>query len=150
MRLAASEDGQSLLEFALILPLLVSIFVCLTDYAFWAQKAMQLQAAADAGAVYGTIPGNASDTTTMTKIANLSATRSLNGSTGTTVNSNLIYTCTPGGTQVTSSSLCSGVAPLQYVQVSVKSTVSALMPYPGVPSSLALSGWASYRVEGTP
>jgi Flp pilus assembly protein TadG len=150
MKLATSENGSGLIELALMLPLMASVVVCLTDYAFWAQKSMQLQTAADEGAVYGTIPGNATNTTMMTEIANYDATGSLSGSSGVTVSSNLIYTCTPGGAHVTSATLCSGVAPLQYVQVSVQSTVSALLRDPGVPSSLALSGWASYRVEGTP
>jgi Flp pilus assembly protein TadG len=149
-KLASSEDGSSLIEAAVMLPLMVSVMVCLTDYAIWAQKAMQLQTAADAGAIYGTIPGNATNTTMMTEIANYNATGSLSGSSSVTVSSNLIYTCSPGGAAVTSSTLCSGVAPLEYVQVSVQSAVSAFMKYPGVPSSLALSGWASYRVEGTP
>jgi len=51
MRLAAAEDGSSLIEFALLLPMMLSVLVGLTDYGLWAQKTMQLQAAADAGAI---------------------------------------------------------------------------------------------------
>lgn len=149
-KFCTSEEGSSLVEFALLLPMMMSILVCLTDYALWAQRAIQLQSAADAAAAYGTIPGNASNTTAMTQIANLGATGSLSGSASVTVASNLIYTCSPGGAQVTATTLCGSLAPMQYVQVSVKSTVSPWMKYLGVPSSLALAGWASYRVQGTP
>jgi Flp pilus assembly protein TadG len=149
-KFVALEDGSSLIEFALLLPMMAAILVCLTDYALLIQNSIQFQSAADAAAAYGTIPGNASNTAAMTQIANYMVTGSFSGLPSVTVASNLVYTCSPGGAQVTSSTLCSGLAPLQYVQVSVKSTVSPLMKYPGVPSSLALSGWASYRVQGTP
>jgi len=162
-RFVALEDGSSLVEFALILPMMAAILVCLTDYALLVQKSIQFQSAADAGATYGTIPGNASNTTMMTQVATYAASGSVSGSSGgsggggsssgsssVVVSANLIYTCSPGGAQVTSSTLCGGLAPMQYVQVSVKSSVTPLLKYPGVPSSFALSGWASYRVQGTP
>jgi Flp pilus assembly protein TadG len=147
---ARSEDGSILIEFALILPPLVLMLALLVDYALWIQKAMQLQDAAAAAAAYGAIPGNATNTSQMTSLANFIVTGSTAGATWLTVNASNFYTCSPGGAVVTATTSCPTGAPYHYVKVTTSATQGALLGFSGVASSLSLKGAATYRVEVTP
>ncbi len=150
MKLANSEEGSSLIEMALILPLMLLIVFSLVNYALFLQKAMVVQDAAAAGAQYGTIPGNATNSSAMIQIANYDVTGSLSGASGFTANANNFYTCTPGGAHVTATTSCPAGAPLHYVQVTTSLTANSLLPYPGTPFTQTINGSATYRVEVTP
>jgi hypothetical protein len=149
--LVRQEEGSALVDIALILSLAVMIGLYMTDYALWARRAIQLQNAAAAGAAYGTIPGNMTNTSAMTAVANYVATGSTSGTAGVTVSSTSFYTCTAGGAHVTfSTTACSGTPPLQYVTTTASSTSSRLFAFPGIPTSLGMQASVTYRVEGTP
>ncbi len=150
MRLVRSENGSILLEFALVLPPLVLMLAYMVDYALWIQKAMQLQDAASAAAAYGAIPGNATNSAAMTALANYVATGSTNGAAWLTVSATNFYTCSPGGSQVTSTTTCPTGAPYHYVKVTTSASPTAMLGYQAIPSTLAVSGAATYRVEVTP
>jgi Flp pilus assembly protein TadG len=159
MKRGRSEDGSILIEFALLLPPLVLMLAFMVDYALWIQKAMQIQDAAAAAAAYGAIPGKSSNTTQMTQLANYIATGSVNGASWFKVNSPAtmsFYSCTPGGTHVTATTSCPTGAPYRYVQVTTTASPAGLLGdtfIPAsivIPSSMTLSGSATYRVEGTP
>jgi len=150
MRLVRSENGSILVEFAFVLPLLVPMLAYMVDYALWIQKAMQLQDAASAAAAYGAIPGNATNSTAMTQLANYIVTGSATGAAWLTVNATNFYSCSPGGSQVTATTSCPTGAPYHYVQVTVSASPTSQLGYRIIPSSLALSGSATYRVEVTP
>jgi Flp pilus assembly protein TadG len=150
MKLRESEDASSILELALILPPALLIACAIFNYAFWIQKAIRLQEAAAAGAAYGAIPGNASNSTGMIQAANYSATGSPTGGSGVTVTATNFYACTPGGTQVTVDTSCPSGAAFHYVQVTASTTASATVRNALLPSSLALTGIATLRVESYP
>ncbi len=150
MKLATSEQGSSLIEMALILPLMLLIVFSLIDYAFFIQKAIMVQDAASAAAQYGTIPGNTTNTASMIQIANFDVTGSLNGASGFTANATSFYTCSPGGTQVVATATCPTGAPYHYVQVTTSLTANNFLPYPGTPLTQTIKGSATYRVEVTP
>jgi Flp pilus assembly protein TadG len=150
MGLRKSEEGSSLIELAVLLPVLLLISFSIFDYAFWLQKAIRLQEAAEAGAAYGAIPGNATDTAGMTQAANFSATGSRSGTSGFVATPTTFYTCSPGGTQVTLQTSCSGRVPFHYVQVTTSMTSTATVGYSLLPSSVKLTGRASLRVEAQP
>jgi Flp pilus assembly protein TadG len=150
MRLVRSENGSILIEFAFVLPLLVLTLAYMVDYALWIQKAMQLQDAASAAAAYGAIPGNATASSSMTQLANYIVTGSPTGASWLTVNSTNFYTCSPGGTQVTATTSCPTGAPYHYVQVTVSASPTSQLGYRVIPSTMALTGTATYRVEVTP
>jgi hypothetical protein len=62
-----------------------------------------------------------------------------------------VFTCTPGGAVVTSSTTCTGYGtPIEYVQVQTSATVPALLVYVGIASTLSLKGSASFRVQWIP
>ncbi len=145
-----SEDGSTLVELAVYLPILLLFVFALVDYAFYIQKALQVQDAAATGAAYGTIPGNAANSTTMVQLANYEVTGSYNGASGFTANATNFYSCTPGGAPVALTASCSGSAPLHYVQVTTSLNISSLLPYTGLPHTQSINGSAIYRVEVTP
>jgi Flp pilus assembly protein TadG len=150
MSLRESEEGSSLIELALLLPVLLLLACSLFNFAFWIQKAMRLQEAAEAGVAYGAIPGNTHDVAGMTRAANRSATGSSAGGGGFLATPTDFYTCSPGGSQVTLQTSCSGIAPLHYVQVTTSITSGAAVRYSLVPSSFTITGKATLRVEAQP
>ncbi len=147
MKLLSSDSGNALVEFALILPIFVFIVLGLVNYSLRIQSAMQLAEAANAGAAFGAIPGNLANVTGMQNAARAAAP----GITGLTAVASQIWTCTPGGTQVASSSTCSGYGtPIQYVDVTTSASVPALFSWPGLSSALTLSQTVYIRVPWTP
>ncbi len=149
-KIARSEDGSILIEFALLLPPLVLMLAYMVDYALWIQKAMQLQDAASAAAAYGAIPGNATNASQMTALANFIATGSTAGAAWLTVSTTNFWTCSPGAAQVTATTSCPSGAPYHYVKVTTSGSQASLLGFRGISSSLALGGSATYRVEVTP
>jgi Flp pilus assembly protein TadG len=142
-----SERGVATVEFALFLPILAFLFIGIVDYALEIQETLQIQEAASAGAAYGVIPGNQENFTGM-QTAAANAAPGVSGFSATATN---IFTCSPGGATVTSSTSCSGYGtPIKYVVVSTSATVPALLTYPGIPSSLTLHGSATFRVPWQP
>jgi Flp pilus assembly protein TadG len=150
MTLAKSEQGSSLIEMAVILPLMLLIVVSLVDYAFFIQKAIQVQDAASAAAAFGAMPGNNANSSTMIQLANYDATGSFTGASGFTANATSFYTCSPGGSQVSVTTSCPTGAPYHYVQVTTSFTANSILGFPGVPSTQTINGSATYRVEVTP
>jgi Flp pilus assembly protein TadG len=145
-----AEEGDALIELAAALPILLLIICYMVDGALWIQQGMQLQAAASAGAAYGAIPGNSGNHSTMVQLANYDATGNLNGVTGFTAAATDFYSCTPGGTTVTATTICASGAPYHYVKVTTSYTSNGLISLPGIPSSMSPSAVAIYRVEVTP
>lgn len=146
----AGENGSTLLELALILPVALLVACGIFNYAFWIRRAMLLQEAAAAGAAYGALPGNVHDSAGMVQIANYSVTGSASGNSAITVSATDFYTCSPGGSQVTVSTSCSVGAPYHYVQVTTSMTPNATVHNALLPTSLALTGQATFRVETYP
>jgi Flp pilus assembly protein TadG len=143
MSLLADDRGSALVEFALFLSVIILLLVGVADYSFAIHEAMQVQEAASAGAAWGAIPGNESNTSGMQSAAASAAT----GVPGFTVNASNLWTCTPGGAAVTSSTLCTGgVAPYKYVVVKTSGTVPTPLSFPGISSNKILYGSATFRV----
>lgn len=137
-----SENGSSIIELALLLPLLCLLLVGVVDMGRAFYAAIELSSAASAGAVYGT--QNPTDTAGMQKAAVLDA-GDISGMTATAT-----YGCEcPDGSSATLSCSsvpsCSGGSWIYYVQVNTALTYVPLFTYPGVPSSLALKGSARMR-----
>ena len=143
----ASEEGSALVEVAFALPLLILLVAGTVDFGLYEERKMQVVEAANAAAAYGAVTGNQLNTTGMQSAAS-TASPSL---AGLVVSASDFWTCTPGGSQVTSTSTCSNnESPLQYVQVRTTASVSAPMPLLGLGSSLTVAGQATYRVRWKP
>ena len=147
MKISTAESGTALIEFSLMLPVLVFLFVGIADYGLEMEQAMQIMEAATAGASYGAINGNQKDFTGMQNAAKNSAV----GVHGFSVTASDIFTCTAGGVQVTSSTICTGYGtPIEYVRVVTGATVPTLLTFPGMPTNMVHQQTVLYRVPWTP
>jgi Flp pilus assembly protein TadG len=143
MKFLRAEGGVALIEFSLFLPILAFLFVGIVDYALELQQALQIQEAAAAGAAFGVTPGNQLNLTGMQNAAK-NAASGVNGFNATAAT---IYTCTPGGASVSSTSTCTSYGtPITYVQVNTSATVPVFLAYPGVTASQTIYGVATYRI----
>jgi Flp pilus assembly protein TadG len=141
------ERGGALVEFALCLPMMMIAFAGIIDYGLYIQRAMQVTQAASAGATYGVIVGNQGNLTGMQTAAQ-NAASGLSGFSATATN---VYTCSPGGTPVTSLTTCSGYGtPIKYVQVQANASFQPLVPMVGLPSPVTLQRKVLFRVPWTP
>jgi Flp pilus assembly protein TadG len=139
------ESGSILVEFAVSLSVLTLVFIGVADYALMIQQALLVTGAAAAGAAYGVIPGNQTNLSGMQTAARNTAS----GVSGFSVTATDVFTCTPGGASVSSSSTCSGYGtPIEYVQVTTSATVNPLLSWTGISAS-TLTGTASFRVAWT-
>jgi hypothetical protein len=79
------------------------------------------------------------------------ATAAATGVSGFSVTATDVFVCAAGGAAVSSSGSCSGYGtPIEYVKVQTSATAQSVLGFPGLPSSVSLSGVAWFRVEWTP
>jgi Flp pilus assembly protein TadG len=137
------DDGSSLIETALVLPLLILMLVGCVDYGRGFYAAIEVSAAAESGALYGTL--NPSDTSGMVSMAKLDAADVSN------INATATYGCecadgTGSSSNCTSSPLCS-MNVVQYVEVTATAAYSPTLPYPGIPSTINLQNTVRLRAS---
>ena len=138
------QRGQSLLEVAFVVPVLLLLMVGLIEIGRFAYYSVLVSNAAHAGAQYGA--------------QSLITSGDVNGIQQAAKNDGQI----PGITMtVTSIQLCGCTSPalggcpsgggcanpLVYVQVTASETVSSMFSYPGIPASIALSSTVKMRVS---
>ena len=139
-----SEEGIALLEFCLITPLIVLLFLGIVDLGLVSVQSMTVNRAAEAGALYGTLADNNTDTAGM----QAAATRAANGLAGFRVTATTWCTCTSAGPATSCSASCpNSASPIQYVQVQTAAPASLIVKYPGLPAALQLSGSSILRVQ---
>jgi Flp pilus assembly protein TadG len=138
------EEGSSLLELALLLPLFFLMMVGTADFGRAYYLSIEVSHAANAGAEYGS--QNPSDTSGMKAVAVADAADVPGFST-----SNVTVTtgceCSDGtsaSTNCTTTPSCSANA-VTFVQVSTSFSYTSMLPYPGIPSPLTLQGFARMR-----
>lgn len=139
--LKAAQSGSSLVELALVSSLFLLVLVGSVDLGQACYVSIELSAAANTGAQYGT--RNPTDTAGMQKAALLN-TANLSGATASAAWG---CECSDGASAsascVTAPS-CS-VSVVRYVTVSTAMTYKPALVFPGVPSTLALRGNARLR-----
>jgi Flp pilus assembly protein TadG len=136
-----NEDGSSIIETAMLMPLLLLLLVGAIDFGRAYFVAIEVSSSAEAGALYGT--QNSSDTAGMVTAATLDAPEVSNLTTVAT------YGCEcSDGSSVSPS--C-GSLPVctynvvSYVEVDTSATYIPILLYPGIPSSISLTGKARMR-----
>jgi Flp pilus assembly protein TadG len=143
-----SECGASLVEMAIIMPLLLLIAFGVIDFGRAYYLVPEIAGAAHAGAIYGS--QNPPDITGTERAAQLNAPDV----------SNLSATATWGcecsdGTNQESGSICVNTPPscsmnvVYFVTVQASAAYSPLFPWPGIPSTIPLSKSTTIR-GGTP
>jgi Flp pilus assembly protein TadG len=149
MKILRDASGSVMVELAVCISVFVLIFVGIVNYAFLIEVGIQVQEAAAAGAEYGTIPGNYNDFPGMVAAARASVSSQVLSTMATPVAVN-VYSCSPGGTVVARTASCyDGGTPLMFVQVTTSATESVVLHYVGMPSTLTMTGFASYEVPWT-
>jgi len=138
--LVRSERGSSLVELALMLPVLGLLLFGAIDFGRGYYLSIEVTNAARAGAQFG--------------LSNASAARMQSAATSDAsdvagITATAIYGCEcPDGTgQIPNCSSSPGCAnAVNYVQVTTNATYTPLIPWPGVPSSIPLQGQATMRM----
>ena len=137
------ERGVTAIEFAIIGPILIGMFISIVDLGLGLYNQIQLANAAQAGADYAMQKGY--DATAMTTVAQ-AATRL----TGLTVTTSQFCGC-PSSTGVTvtscSSNCSDGLTAGTFAQITTTKDYSTLLSYPGLPSTFHLSETATARTQ---
>jgi Flp pilus assembly protein TadG len=139
--IAHTADGSSLVELAFVMPVLVLVLMGTADFGRAYTVAIQVQSAAEAGALYGS--QNSTDTAGMITAAKL------DGSSVKGIAATAVYGCEcPDGTSASASCgtlpTCSANT-VNYIDVGVSATYVPLLPYPGIRSTFALTGRSRMR-----
>jgi Flp pilus assembly protein TadG len=148
-RRKSRQRGQSIVELALLAPVLMALLAGAIEIGRLAYVYMTLVSAARAGVQYG-----AQNSGTAIDIAGMrtAAVNDATNITGVTATPSYFCKCFDGTTYTANStcalSSCTGSSILiLYVQVVTAATFNTLTHYPVVPSSLSLSSTAVMRVE---
>jgi Flp pilus assembly protein TadG len=145
--LLGGEQGASLVELALMLPLFLLLILGAADFGRAFYLSMEIAGAADAAAMYGA--QNPTDTTGMENAAQEDAPDVQNLSVGTPT-----YGCecsdgTNYSANCSTTPSCSSTTEVYRVNVTVTGTYTPLFPWPGIPSSMSFSSSASMRSAGS-
>jgi Flp pilus assembly protein TadG len=137
-----SEQGASLVEVGLVLPMLLFIVLATVDFARGFYYANEVAGGAHAGAVYGS--QNLSDTTGISNAVKYDAPDVSDIS----VSSSWGCECSDGtsaSVSCASAPSCSGSSIVNYVRVTATASYTTLLPWTGIPSTLTLSSISEMR-----
>ena len=136
------DGGQSLVETAVMFPLLIVLLVAGAEFARAAFAAIEVSNAAKAAVQYGAqTQGTVLDSTGMqTAAANDAADL-----TGLTATPSTSYICSDG-TAFSNSTDCPGAHVEVILTVTTSATYNPLIHWPGLPTTFALSGKAVQKV----
>lgn len=139
-----SDTGTAAVELALILPLLAILAIGVSEFGRIYYAAITVADAARAGAQYA-----AQNTVTSTdSVAINQAARNEAADLGTITTSSSRFCRCPDGSSPSCTTTCSGYgSPEVFVRVNTSMTVTLLMHYPGVPSTIAIARAATFRVQ---
>jgi Flp pilus assembly protein TadG len=144
LRCFRGQQGQSLTEIALMLPVILVTMMGAIEIGRVAYASIEVCNAARAGVAYGAQnEGNAANTAQMEAdaIADVNLT-------GMTANATYSCQCSNGSSTNCNSNTCtSGTHVEEYVTVTTSYTMNSLFKYPGIPQSYTLSGYDTMRVR---
>jgi Flp pilus assembly protein TadG len=154
-RILRSQSGQSLVELALLTPLLLLLIIGTVEMGRYAILSILVGNAARAGAAYGARNTTTAGDQTGIQNAALADLQDISSfTTQPTVTSTFVCGCDNGGTIIPSpetNAACGvtcnvGSHLVTSVQVTVTGTFNSMFNYPGIPSPLTLSSTATERV----
>jgi Flp pilus assembly protein TadG len=144
-RALRSEGGSSLVEMALVLPVLFLLLLGVVDFGRAYYLAIEVSQAAHTAALYGS--QNPTDTTGM-QYAAVADAPDVPNFTISSVTATYGCECSNGSLPVascTTNPACGAMNVVDYIQVNTSTSYSAMFPYPGIPSPLTLRGSARMR-----
>jgi Flp pilus assembly protein TadG len=149
-----SQSGQSLVELALLTPVLLLLVVGTVEMGRYASIAIMIANGARAGAAYGAqSPGTAQGGSTAIQNAALADLQDIS-SLNPTVTSVVVCGCDTGGTIIPNpetnaacATTCSvGSTTVSSIQVTVTGKFNSMFNYPGIPSPLTITSTATERI----
>ena len=148
-----SEWGQTLLEVALLTPMLLLLLLGVIELGRFAYFGIQVGNAARAGAAYGAQSSIDATDPARTAIP-AAACNDFNGQStcSLTVSKAYLCQCDNGGTVGAAINCTTGSCPVGQhevvaIQVTASGTFNALFSYPGVPQQITVSRTATLRIE---
>jgi Flp pilus assembly protein TadG len=150
------QSGQSLVEFAIVLPLLLLLLVGVIELGRYAYLAILVGNAARAGAAYGAqspfTAGNpvVGGTPAITIAANNDFQNNGQSISNLEITTAFVCSCDNVGTMSAidcTSGICpAGTNKVSSLQVTAKGTFSSLFSFPGIPSSMVITRSAIIRI----
>jgi Flp pilus assembly protein TadG len=143
--LVSSDRGASLVEFAIIAPVLIFLLIGLIEVGRYTTVAIMAANAARAGAQYG-----AQNLTTALDNPGVQAAALADGQHLTNFGApKLTHLCSVGGGALeTCPSGAVSANTVYYVKVQVNGSFNSLLNYPGIPTNIPVSGTVVMRVTG--
>jgi len=142
-RFRAQARGQSAVELALVIPLLLTSLLVAVEMGRLLYIQIAVANAARAGVQYGAQSlATAGDDSGMETAASNDAPNIA----GMSATATHFCNCTDGAASTCLSTDCTGSRRLLYVQVNTSASYAPMMKYPGVPASMTLAGQAIMRV----
>lgn len=142
-RLIRSDEGSTLVELTLLLPVLFAILLMATELAMYMQRSILVVEGASVGARFGIGAGNGSNIAGMTQAAKSEA----ENVSGFSAAPSTFCTCSPGGAKVDCSSSCGTARASHYVQVTTSATIPGIFNITGLPASMRPSATSTMRVS---
>jgi Flp pilus assembly protein TadG len=154
-RILSPQSGQSMIEFAFVLPILLLLLLGGIEMGRYAYLAILVGNAAHAGAFYGAQSHPQSvDTSGITAAANSDFQNNGQNINTLTVTSLASCGCDNGGTITsagctgTGAGTCAAGHWVVSVSVTASGTFAGLFSYPGIPASITVSQTSTMRVAG--
>lgn len=145
-RLGHDTVGAAAVEFALVAPVLIGLLLPMVDLGRGAFEKMRVQSAAEAGAQYALANSSSYSASAITTAAEDATNQS-----GLSATPSETCNCLTGSTlgpAVSCSTTCSdGSKPGTFVSVATQATYTPILAYPGIPSSMSLTGYAVVRTQ---
>ncbi len=144
LRKASSNSGQSTVEMAAVAPILALLVLVGTDFGRLFYTSIAVSNAARAGAQYGS-----QSLIAAADSAGMATAAKTDGSnvTGLSAVGSQCTCYSPSTVTACASSYCTSNPQATFVEVDTSTTFRTLMSYPGIPSSIPLSGKAVMRVQ---
>lgn len=144
-RFAGQADGGAALEFGVIAPMLVVAIVGIVDLGVGIYQSMQVQNAAQAGAVYAS-----SHIFSATNISNI--VTSATNSSSITASPSPTQFCGCASNAGVAANACNASCPAgtisgTYISVNAQASYSPMLPYPFLPSTMTLSAQSIVRTN---
>ena len=142
-RFGRSRSGGAAVELAVVFPILLLLIIGVVDYGRAFYTSVTVSNAARAGAEYGAQSSGALvDTITMKSFAQG------DGQDAGTLTLTPVRYCECGGVAHSCNSACAGgEAPDVFFELTASKSVTMLLPYPGLPSTISISRKATFRSQ---
>jgi Flp pilus assembly protein TadG len=140
------KSGQSAVELALTLPVLIVLLLVALDFARLYYMSMEVTDAARAGAQYGAQNRTAAANTLGIEQAACNSMQNISCTPGTNAVATNFCQCSGTTVSCTTPGTCASYVQ-DFVQVTTSATFSTIVPYPGIASSVPLTGSATMQVQ---